>query len=62
MDVSMVVQLIGSLGFPIVACGALFYSMNKEQISHKEEVDRLSTVLENNTIAITKLCDKLDGQ
>lgn len=27
MDVSDVPQLIGTLGFPIVACGALFYTL-----------------------------------
>mgnify|MGYP000712549815 CR=1 FL=1 len=31
MDVTMVTQLIGSLGFPIVCCGALFWYLVKEK-------------------------------
>ena len=30
MDYTQIVQLIGSLGFPIVACGALFWKLNKD--------------------------------
>jgi len=55
MDYGTITQLIGSLGFPIVACGAMFWKMNKECSDHKEEVDRLSSVIEKNTDAITAL-------
>lgn len=55
MDFSAVSQLISSVGFPIAACVALFWQMNKESTQHKEEMDALKESLNQNTIAITKL-------
>ena len=60
MDANTIIQLVGSLGFPIVMCGALFWRMVKSDEQHKEEMDKLSEALNNNTIAITKLSDNLD--
>lgn len=59
MDANTIIQLVGSLGFPIVMCGALFWRMVKSDEQHKEEMDKLSEALNNNTIAITKLSDNL---
>lgn len=55
MDFSAVSQLISSVGFPIAACVALFWQMNKESTQHKEEMDALKESLNDNTLAITKL-------
>ena len=55
MDFSAVSQLISSVGFPIAACVALFWQMNKESTQHKEEMDALQESLNQNTLAITKL-------
>lgn len=66
-----VIQLISSVGFPIVAClGMGWYvkyqtdsyrsevqDMRKE---HKEEIGKITDALNNNTLALTKLCNKLD--
>lgn len=62
MDANTIIQLVGSLGFPIVMCGALFWRMLKSDEQHKSEMDKLSEALNNNTIAITKLSDKLDKE
>lgn len=62
MDANAIIQLVGSLGFPIVMCGALFWRMVKSDEQHKEEMDKLSEALNNNTIAITKLSDNLDKE
>lgn len=62
MDANTIIQLVGSLGFPIVMCGALFWRMVKSDEQHKEEMDKLSEALNNNTIAITKLTDNLDKE
>ena len=59
MDVSGIVQIVGSLGFPIAACIAVFWYLMKESENHKAEVNKLSEALQNNTIALTKLCDEL---
>lgn len=61
MDVTMVTQLIGSLGFPIVCCGALFWYMVKEKDAHKEEMGELRKSIEANTTAINSLCQHLGG-
>lgn len=55
MDFSAVSQLISGVGFPIAACVALFWQMNKESTQHKEEMDALKESLNQNTLAITKL-------
>lgn len=44
-DVNVWAQLISSIGFPIAACCAIFYMMNKEREDHKNEVDSLKGVL-----------------
>lgn len=62
MDANTIIQLVGSLGFPIVMCGALFWRMVKSDELHKEEMNKLSEALNNNTIAITNLSDKLDKE
>ena len=55
MDVTQVMQAIGSLGFPIVACCALFYYLNKEQESHKSEMQAVTEALNRNTDALLEL-------
>lgn len=62
MDVNTLIQLVGSLGFPIVACGALFWRMVKSDEQHKEEMNKISEALNNNTNAIVKLTEKLDKE
>ena len=62
MDSNTIIQLVGSLGFPIVMCGALFWRMVKSDEQHKAEMDKLSEALNNNTIALTKLSDNLDKE
>lgn len=55
MDATQIMQAIGSLGFPIVACCALFYYLNKEQQSHKEEMSAVTDALNRNTDALLEL-------
>lgn len=53
-------QLISSLGFPIVCCVFLFKQnidiMNKHDIEAKSMIESLN----NNTLAITKLCERME--
>jgi hypothetical protein len=62
MDVSALTQAIGSLGFPVVACIALYVQQNKNNEKHAQEMDKLSETINNNTLAITKLIAKLGGE
>ena len=48
-------SLVSSIGFPIVCCGVLFYMNNKQNQAHKEEIDKLSETVKNNTLAVEKL-------
>lgn len=61
MDANTVSTLISSVGFPIAACCVMFWYMNKERESHKEEIDNLTTVLNANTLALTELKDAIKG-
>ena len=62
MDANTIVQLIGSLGFPIVCCIALFWRMIKSDEHHKTEIDKLTDALNNNTLVLQQLSDLLRGK
>ena len=49
MDIATIGQLIGSYGFPIVACGALFWYIVKEQRETRAVLDELKRIIQNNT-------------
>lgn len=53
-------NLIGNYAFPVVMCIYMCKRMNDESNSHREEVDKLSTAIENNTLVITKLAERMD--
>ncbi len=55
MDVNIIMQLIGSVGFPIVACGAMFWLVNKLQDQHREDLDAIRSALNANTAALSEL-------
>lgn len=54
--------LISTLGFPIGMCLIMCYYINKINDSHKEETGKFAEALNNNTIVLQKLCDKLDSE
>lgn len=62
MDISAIANLIGSLGFPIIMCIMMYDRMNKQDEQHKEEMNAITTSLNNNTIALTTLTTKLDDK
>lgn len=59
MDSEAIVQLIGSLGFPIAMCLLIFWYLMKETEAHKAEVNMLRDVIAKNTEALIELKDKL---
>ena len=63
MDVDMqaISTVIGSLGFPIAACIACFWMLNKERDEHKQEMAKVTEAINNNTLALEALKGKLDG-
>lgn len=63
--------LIGNYAFPIVCCAALFWKMDKDQKTtqeymekrdelHRDEINSLRQVMENNTTAILELRASMD--
>lgn len=62
MDYTAAAQLIGSLGFPIVACVMLYFRMEKQDENHRQEVGELTKAIQNNTIVMQKLIDRLGGE
>lgn len=65
-----IVQVISAVGFPIVAalgCGFFIkwqYEQNMKQNEelrkeHKEEISKMTEALNNNTLALQKLIDKI---
>ena len=62
MDANAIITVVSTLGFPIVMCGALFWYMIQQRKDHKEEVEKLTTALENNTVAVTQLTDYIKGE
>lgn len=59
MDLQAITQMIASLGFPIVACCAMFWQINQQSKRHQEEVEQLQETLENNTKALIQLSERL---
>lgn len=66
-------QAITTVGFPIVMCGAMAYYVKNMTDKHREEVAKLNEqhteemldivkALDNNTLALTKLCERLDKE
>lgn len=53
--------LISTLGFPIGMCLIMCYYINKINDAHTEETDKFAEALNNNTVVLQKLCDKLDS-
>lgn len=59
MDLSAITTLIGSLGFPIAACIACFWMLNKERENHQQEMQKVTEAINNNTIALTTLTERI---
>lgn len=55
MDANLFMQAVGSLGFPVVCCAALFYYLNKERESHAEEAKAMTQALNQNTNVMIEL-------
>lgn len=59
MDFGSITQVISSLGFPIAVCLICFWYINKREEQNKAEIDKLSEAVNNNTLVMQKLVDRL---
>lgn len=73
MDIKVLLDAVSVVGFPIVMCLIFIYYVkyltdkNAEQIEklqdqHRQETSELTKAVENNTLALTRLLDKLDKE
>ena len=66
MDANAIVTHVGSLGFPICACIGLGWFVTTElrsmRADHKEEMAKMTEAVNNNTIVIQKLVDKMGDE
>lgn len=60
MDISTITQFVSTLGFPIAVCLICFWYINKREEQHKEEISELAKAINNNTIVMQKLVDRLE--
>lgn len=70
MNINDVLTAVTTVGFPIVCCGAMMYYVKYTTDKHREEIETLNTqhkdemkevtnAVNNNTLALQKLCDKI---
>lgn len=57
-----VVTLITNVGFPIGLTLILLWYIYDSNNKHEEEMDKMSEALNNNTLALTKLIDRLERE
>lgn len=55
MELTELGQLIGALGFPIVACCVVFWYLQKESDNHKQEMTSMRDAINANTSVIAEL-------
>lgn len=71
MDANTLTTTIGSLGFPIVACLGIAWffakvndnyrsDIKEMNASHKAEMDKMTEAINNNTLVIQKLIDRME--
>ena len=60
MDMATITQLITSVGFPIAMCIGLLYYLMKQSEIRKEETAQFTKALNDNTLVLQRLADKLE--
>lgn len=60
MDASSIVTVVSQVGFPIAMCLVMAWYVKYTNDQHKEEIDKITEALNNNTLAVQKLCERMD--
>lgn len=61
MDANLILQGISTIGFPAVMCILMYYQMNKQMQSHADEISKLTSVINDNTVATKQLVTLLSN-
>ena len=59
--VDVIVKIIQNVGFPIACVVAMFWMWDRERQEHKAEAEKWTEAINNNTLIMQRLLDKLDG-
>lgn len=59
MDVNTIMAMIGSVGFPIVACIGMFWFINKTMKEYAVAMNAFAEVLQRNTTVLEAMKEKL---
>ena len=59
-QVADIMSMISQVGFPIAVSLVCFWYIYKSDERHREEIDKLSEAVQNNTIVMQKLLAKLE--
>lgn len=62
MDINTMAQLVSTIGYPIVTAFILMYYVKYQADSHAKEMNSIKEALENNTLAVTKLCTMMEDR
>lgn len=72
MEINTILQAVTTVGFPIVMCLVMAWYIktinesHRQEIEninalHKDETDKFTEAINNNTLALQKICDRIDG-
>lgn len=72
MDINTILKAVTTVGFPIVMCLVMAWYIktvnesHRQEIEninalHKDETDKFTEAINNNTLALQKICDRIDG-
>lgn len=61
MGFEQIMQLITTVAFPIVACLGMGWYVVRISEQHKTETDQFTKALQENTVVLQKLVDRLDA-
>lgn len=54
------IQAVSTVGFPIVCCLLMMKNNKEMQDANTKKEESLQSIIENNTLSITKLYEKID--
>lgn len=55
MDINTIIELISTVGFPIVVCGILFYILREITVRNSQTIDELSKTIQGNSKVLAEL-------
>ena len=59
MDAGTITQIVSTVCFPIAMCVALLWYIKELSDKHKQETEKFTEALNNNTLVLQKLCDTM---